>query len=31
MEEALSNDPWSEIHGPHVIPKAYKQPFAQNI
>lgn len=31
MEEALGDDAWRQIHGPHVVPKSYKQPFSSNI
>jgi len=28
MDEALGEDPWTQLHGPHVIPKTYKNPFS---
>ena len=28
MDEALGDDPWEELHGPHAVPKtSYINPF----
>jgi hypothetical protein len=29
MDEALGDDAWEQIHGPHHVPKKYANPFEQ--
>lgn len=27
MEEAIGDDAWEKLHGPHEVPKKYVPPF----
>ena len=31
MDEAMGENAFEELHGPHVIPKSYKNPFSGSI
>jgi len=31
MDEALGEDAWTKLHGPHVIPKSYANPFTGSL
>ena len=30
MDEAIGDDAWEKLHGPHEIPKKYIPPFLQD-